>query len=161
MVKALDLKSNGLCPRRFEPCQLRIFFRHVRSALSKDSVPPVGFEPTTPSLRDWCSTTELKRHIQQPDGTTTPARAARTIAEAGGQAAMRWGCHCHSRTRAKSLQWPHGYITKLRVAGGPIPLPDRHGTAPCARIARTIECGSTSPEATGRALSRNAWHHRW
>ena len=28
---------------------------------SKISVPPVGFEPTTPSLRDWCSTTELKR----------------------------------------------------------------------------------------------------
>ena len=23
VVKALDLKSNGLCPRRFEPCQLR------------------------------------------------------------------------------------------------------------------------------------------
>ena len=28
VVKALDLKSNGLCPRRFEPCRLRngIFF---------------------------------------------------------------------------------------------------------------------------------------
>ena len=26
MVKALDLKSNGLCPRRFEPCQLRRYF---------------------------------------------------------------------------------------------------------------------------------------
>ena len=51
MVKALDLKSNGLCPRRFEPCQLR------KNIL----LPPVGFEPTAPSLRDWCSTTELKR----------------------------------------------------------------------------------------------------
>ena len=26
VVKALDLKSNGLCPRRFEPCQLRYPF---------------------------------------------------------------------------------------------------------------------------------------
>ena len=26
VVKALDLKSNGLCPRRFEPCQLRRYF---------------------------------------------------------------------------------------------------------------------------------------
>ena len=27
-------------------------------------MPPVGFEPTAPSLRDWCSTTELKRPFQ-------------------------------------------------------------------------------------------------
>ena len=56
VVKALDLKSNGLCPRRFEPCQLRQIFEHQKK------LPPVGFEPTAPSLRDWCSTTELKRH---------------------------------------------------------------------------------------------------
>ena len=29
VVKALDLKSNGLCPRRFEPCQLRQPFTFV------------------------------------------------------------------------------------------------------------------------------------
>ena len=27
VVKALDLKSNGVSPRRFEPCRLRIFFQ--------------------------------------------------------------------------------------------------------------------------------------
>ena len=66
MVKALDLKSNGLCPRRFEPCQLRsVFYGDRRFSRQKNKIklPPVGFEPTTPSLRDWCSTTELKRHI--------------------------------------------------------------------------------------------------
>ena len=60
VVKALDLKSNGLCPRRFEPCQLREPFIDI--AKPKSFLPPVGFEPTAPSLRDWCSTTELKRH---------------------------------------------------------------------------------------------------
>ena len=60
VVKALDLKSNGLCPRRFEPCQLRPFW--VKNLPNFWKMPPVGFEPTTPSLRDWCSTTELKRH---------------------------------------------------------------------------------------------------
>ena len=60
VVKALDLKSNGLCPRRFEPCQLRTFWKIFSP---QNMMPPVGFEPTTPSLRDWCSTTELKRHF--------------------------------------------------------------------------------------------------
>ena len=32
----------------------------------KQTLPPVGFEPTTPSLRDWCSTTELKRLNRSP-----------------------------------------------------------------------------------------------
>ena len=35
-------------------------------------LPPVGFEPTTPSLRDWCSTTELKRHFHRD--STNPIR---------------------------------------------------------------------------------------
>ena len=35
------------CDKKFYTCKI---------------LPPVGFEPTTPSLRDWCSTTELKRH---------------------------------------------------------------------------------------------------
>ena len=30
VVKALDLKSNGLCPRRFEPCQLRYMLLPIR-----------------------------------------------------------------------------------------------------------------------------------
>ena len=29
VVKALDLKSNGIFPRRFEPCRLRILFEWV------------------------------------------------------------------------------------------------------------------------------------
>ena len=33
VVKALDLKSNGLCPRRFEPCQLRQPFSEERQLL--------------------------------------------------------------------------------------------------------------------------------
>ena len=37
--------------------------RRFRGEKDKIKLPPVGFEPTTPSLRDWCSTTELKRHI--------------------------------------------------------------------------------------------------
>ena len=65
VVKALDLKSNGLCPRRFEPCQLREAFIDI--AKPKSFLPPVGFEPTAPSLRDWCSTTELKRPFQDEE----------------------------------------------------------------------------------------------
>ena len=57
VVKALDLKSNGLCPRRFEPCQLRKPFDTTK-------MPPMGIEPMTPGLRDQCSTTELKRLLQ-------------------------------------------------------------------------------------------------
>ena len=67
----MDLKSNGLCPRRFEPCQLRnCFLFHFQKCLP--NLPPVGFEPTTPSLRDWCSTTELKRHFHRD--STNPIR---------------------------------------------------------------------------------------
>ena len=61
VVKALDLKSNGLCPRRFEPCQLRTVLSSFQPKFAQNYLPPVGFEPTTPSLRDCCSTTELKR----------------------------------------------------------------------------------------------------
>ena len=39
----------------------------IFSRISKGKIlPPVGFEPTTPSLRDWCSTTELKRLNRSP-----------------------------------------------------------------------------------------------
>ena len=55
------MKSNGLCPRRFEPCQLRTVLSSFQPKFAQNYLPPVGFEPTTPSLRDWCSTTELKR----------------------------------------------------------------------------------------------------
>ena len=76
MVKALDLKSNGLCPRRFEPCQLRyVLLPILEVGKAKYVLPPVGFEPTTPSLRDWCSTTELKRHFH--GDSTNPIRRLR------------------------------------------------------------------------------------
>ena len=66
VVKALDLKSNGLCPRRFEPCQLRKqFYRFLLlGVLFWQNMPPMGIEPMTPGLRDQCSTTELKRLLQ-------------------------------------------------------------------------------------------------
>ena len=40
-------------------------------------MPPVGFEPTTPSLRDWCSTTELKRHLQDMSAVQERRREGR------------------------------------------------------------------------------------
>ena len=73
VVKALDLKSNGLCPRRFEPCQLRQPFYEqpkacaptfsLSSFCDNKKMPPMGIEPMTPGLRDQCSTTELKRQL--------------------------------------------------------------------------------------------------
>ena len=37
VVKALDLKSNGVSPRRFEPYSQRLFFFSPSVALSRDS----------------------------------------------------------------------------------------------------------------------------
>ena len=79
VVKALDLKSNGLCPRRFEPCQLRNCFPQITKRKMLN-LPPVGFEPTTPSLRDWCSTTELKRHFHG-DSTNSTRRLRVTLSK--------------------------------------------------------------------------------
>ena len=53
LVLGTSLSGRGFeshrCHKIFFPC--------------KTTLPPVGIEPTTPSLRDWCSTTELKRHM--------------------------------------------------------------------------------------------------
>ena len=49
VVKALDLKSNGLCPRRFEPCQLRDFFSStIRTRMSKCLCLLWGLNPRPP-----------------------------------------------------------------------------------------------------------------
>ena len=48
VVKALDLKSNGVSPRRFEPCSQRFFFLPPKFFLSvRMTASP--YVPTTPS----------------------------------------------------------------------------------------------------------------
>ena len=96
------------------PANCEVFFyndRRFSRQKYKIKLPPVGFEPTTPSLRDWCSTTELKRHLQDMSAVQERRREGRV------ECFANWDAINPDEGRGSVAEWSKALVLGTSLSG--------------------------------------------